>query len=85
MEKKYVNEIIVKEKTFDNGGGLLRVSVKVPELIETLKEIEENGWANLCIGKRQTPSDKGVTHYAYVDEWKPNKSNESMPTNPLPF
>ena len=39
MEKKYVNEIIVKEKTFDNGGSLLRVSVKVPELIETLNQL----------------------------------------------
>ena len=84
MEKKYVNEIIVKEKTFDNGGSLLKVSVKVPELIETLKEIEENGWANLCIGKRQTPSDKGVTHYAYVDEWKPDR-DKSKPDSNMPF
>ena len=82
MEKKYVNEIILKEHTFDNGGSLLKVSVKVPELIETLKEIEENGWANLCIGKRQTPSDKGVTHYAYVDEWKPDVSK---PDSNMPF
>ena len=70
MEKKYVNEII----------GSMSGSTSL-ELIETLKEIEENGWANLCIGKRQTPSDKGVTHYAYVDEWKPDvsKPNSNMP------
>ena len=38
MEKKYVNGMLFKEKTFDNGGTLLRLSVKVSDFIEELRE-----------------------------------------------
>ncbi len=77
MDKNYINGLVIKEKTFDNGGGQLRISVKVQELIEQLQAIEENGWANILISRRKKPSDKGVTHYAYQDTWKPdgNKDN----------
>ena len=86
MEKKYLNELIIKEKSFDNGGSILRVSIKVNDLIEKLKEIEkETGWANICIAERQTPSDKGVTHYAYEDEWKPKEGFKSNTDNKMPF
>ena len=72
MDKNYINGLVIKEKTFDNGGSQLRISVKVQELIEQLQAIEENGWANILISRRKEPSDKGVTHYAYEDTWKPN-------------
>ena len=64
--------MIIKEKNFDNGGSQLKISVKIEDLIDDLKSIEENGWANLIITRRKEPSDKGVTHYAYEDSWKPD-------------
>ena len=92
MEKNYINGFVIKEKSFDNGGKILKVSVKVDDFVEQLREIESKGWANLNIAKRKEPSDKGVTHYVYEDQWKPekdynetndpqwdNKKNDDMP------
>ena len=76
-EKKYVNGMIIKEKTFDNGGTQLKVSLKVEELTNQIKELNDNGWVNLIITRRKEPSDAGATHYAYVDTWKPTKQNTS--------
>ena len=77
-EKQYVNGMIIKQKTFDNGGTQLKVSVKVEELIKQLKELDDDGWVNLIITKRKQPSDAGVTHYSYVDPWKPTKKQDSV-------
>nr|BAR36740.1 hypothetical protein [uncultured Mediterranean phage uvMED] len=72
-KKQYVNGMIIKEKTFDNGGTQLKLSVKTADLIEQLNALNDEGWVNLIIARRQTPSDTGVTHYVYVDTWKPTK------------
>lgn len=72
-EKQYVNGIIIKEKTFDNGGTQLKFSLKTEDVIAQLKELDENGWCNLIVARRQKPSDTGITHYSYVDTWKPSK------------
>jgi hypothetical protein len=76
-EKKYVNGIVIKEKTFDNGGTQMKVSIKVEDFINELKAVEDNGWANLIINRRKEMSDKGITHYVYVDTWKPSPKKES--------
>ena len=43
-EKNYINGLIVKEKSFNNGGKILKVSVRVADLFDQLKSIEKNGW-----------------------------------------
>jgi len=75
-EKNYINGIIIKEKVFDNGGKQLKISVVISDLISQLSEIKNKSnsdWANLIIARRKEPSDKGVTHYAYEDPWRPEK------------
>ena len=90
-EKNYINGMIFKEKVFDNGGSLLKLSIKVSELIQQLEVISDNDWANLIISRRKEPSDKGITHYAFEDTWKPdpeyksNESEESKNDEDLPF
>ena len=52
MEKNYINGFIIKEKVFDNGGKLLKVSAKIDDLIKELEELKfKSGgdWANLII------------------------------------
>ena len=66
-----------KEKTFDNGGTQLKMSVKVDDFINELKSVSDNGWANLIINKRKEASDKGITHYVQVDPWKPDAKKAS--------
>ena len=93
MEKRYVNGMIFKEKTFDNGGTQLRLSVKVSDFIEELRTMQDNGWANIIIARRKEPSDTGITHYAYQDQWKPKKDyndtndpqQDKKDTEDLPF
>tara|TARA_R110002096_G_C14078812_1_gene676334 strand:+ start:128 stop:403 length:276 start_codon:yes stop_codon:yes gene_type:complete len=74
-EKKYVNGMIIKEKVFDNGGTQLKLSIKTDDFTNQLKEMSENGWVNLIVSRRKEPSDTGITHYSYLDTWKPTKSS----------
>tara|TARA_B100001094_G_scaffold184017_2_gene178310 strand:+ start:5950 stop:6252 length:303 start_codon:yes stop_codon:yes gene_type:complete len=83
-EKKYVNGIVIKEKVFDNGGSQLKMSVKVEDFVNQLKEISDKGWANLIISKRKEPSDTGVTHYVKVDTWKPDPNKATGQVNRKP-
>lgn len=77
LEKKnYLNGAVIKEHTFDNGGTVLKVWVKVDEFSEQLKSIEKNGSANIIIQKRKEPSEKGVTHYIVEDTYKPKDSDQ---------
>ena len=76
-EKNYINGMVIKEKVFDNGGKQLRVWIRVDDLIEQIKDIEENGSANLIISRRKEPSEAGVTHYAYEDTWKPSQQYDT--------
>tara|TARA_R110002074_G_scaffold1973_5_gene11895 strand:- start:790 stop:1089 length:300 start_codon:yes stop_codon:yes gene_type:complete len=78
VEKKYVNGMIIKEKVFENGGKIQKTTIKVDDFIKMLKEEDDgSGWVNLVTARRQTPSDKGVTHYAYIDPWKPDSSKQN--------
>ena len=78
-EKKYVNGLVIKERTFDNGGTQLKASIATKDFIEQLKQEDDNGWVNIVITRRKEPSDKGVTHYAYIDPWKPTPKTNSQP------
>ncbi len=84
-EKKYVNGIVIKEKAFDNGGSQLKMSIKVEDFISQLKELSDNGWANLIISKRKEASDTGVTHYVKVDTWKPDPSKMGKTKSNEPY
>ena len=76
-ETKYINGILIKERTFDNGGSQMKISIKTEDFINELKEVDENGWCNLIMNRRKEPSGKGVTHYLKVDTWKPDASKAS--------
>ena len=75
-EKNYINGVIIKEQVFDNGGKILKVSFKVSEFVEELKACAQDqdypDWVNVIIARRREPSDKGITHYMFEDEWKPD-------------
>lgn len=78
-ETKYINGILIKERTFDNGGSQMKISIKTEDFINDLKEVDKNGWCNLILNKRKEPSDKGVTHYLKVDTWTPDANKASQP------
>jgi hypothetical protein len=47
--------------------------------IETLREHLDNGWVRIRISQRKSPSDKGQTHYATVNTWKPERREDDPP------
>ena len=80
-ETKYINGILIKERTFENGGSQMKISIKTEDFINELKEVDENGWCNLILNRRKEPSDKGVTHYLKVDTWKPDPNKSTTPVS----
>lgn len=77
-QKTYLDGFIIKEKQFDNGNSILNVAVNAEQMIRFVNEHkDERGWLRIGISKRRTPSDKGVTHCAWLDTWKPQQRQES--------
>jgi|TARA_Y100000310_G_scaffold29525_1_gene28044 predicted RNase H-like nuclease len=80
-EKTYINKCAIREHVFDSGSRVLNCAFNVDEL---KSHADDNGWVNITIAERQTPSDKGYTHYVYLDEYKP-KEKEAKEVEDLPF
>jgi|TARA_R100001463_G_scaffold3547_4_gene14331 hypothetical protein len=56
--------------------------------VEDLQKNSKNGWISMVISERREPSEKGATHYAYVNDYKPTekpKSNNKSNDDDLPF
>ena len=72
QERNFINGIILKEKTFDDGGYLINVGIKVDDFIEQLNAIKkDSGWANIVIAKNKEENEKGLTHHAYESTFEP--------------
>lgn len=76
MDKIYVGNAKTVTTQF---GDILKVSMSADDLT-TLQENLSNGWVNFDILKRKAPSEKGMTHYAVLNTWKPeSQANEEAP------
>ena len=67
-----------KVHVFADGGEMLKFSFTDKDL-DTMRTALDNGWVRLCISKRRSPSEKGQTHCAYIDTWKPRDRAEARP------
>lgn len=76
MDTIYAKGLNIKSRQFTVQGEsreVLKVSIKVEDFKAFLDEhVNENGWLNLDIQERKEVSDKGATHYAKLDNWKPD-------------
>ena len=54
-------------------GTMMVANFKVDELQKNSK----NGWVSMVISERREPSEKGATHYAYVNDYKPKDTETS--------
>ena len=81
-EKVYLPSSI---KNIDTKYGTMMVAnFKMDELQANSK----NGWVSMVISERREPSEKGATHYAYVNDYEPKQDSEPAPKktdNDLPF
>ena len=69
-QKTYVPGSVKEIPT--NYGGILKMSMPVDDLKKLIDEHAQNGWITFAIAKRKTVGEKGQTHSAWVDKWKPN-------------
>jgi hypothetical protein len=72
-EKIYAKGIFIKTRETDFGD-ILKVSIKVADFAAFVKEHKnEAGYINLDFLPRKEKGEKGDTHYATLDAWKPNR------------
>ena len=50
-------------------GTMMVANFKLDELQKNAK----NGWVSMVISERREPSEKGATHYAYVNDFEPKE------------
>ena len=77
MEQKRFVKSFCKEKQFDNGGSIIKVSISKADFNEL--EVTEKGYVNLVVAKRKEVSQFGDTHYIYLDDFKPKASKSNLP------
>jgi len=81
-DKTYINKCALRKKEFDNGGSVMNCAFNVDEL----EEHSNDGWVRIVIAERRAPSEKGYTHYAYVDPFKPkHKPEQETESDDIPF
>ena len=72
-EKIYLPSSIKNIKT--QYGNMMVANFKMDELQANSK----NGWVSMVISERREPSEKGATHYSYVNTYEPPvKENTSV-------
>ena len=67
-EKIYVGNA---KKITTQYGDLMKLSITAEDL-EKMQQNLNNGWININIKERCSPSAGGMTHYLEVDTWQPN-------------
>ena len=73
-EKVYLPSSIKNIKT--KYGSMIVANFKMDELQANSK----NGWVSMVISERREPSEKGATHYAYVNDYEPPKDSQKVAT-----
>ena len=69
MDKQYVGNGKTITTQF---GDILKMSMTADDL-KVLQENLKNGWVNFDVLKRREPSEKGMTHYAVLNTWNPER------------
>jgi hypothetical protein len=90
-QRIYLNGFFVREKEFGNGRSVMNVAVKIQDFIDFANQHGTDGFVKIVIEKRREPSDKGLTHSARLDTWKPSgqprqqQSQQPKPAQQKPF
>ena len=64
-QKRFVKSFC-KEKIFDNGGSIVKISISKEDFNKL--ETTEKEYVNLVLAKRKEVSQFGDTHYIYLDK-----------------
>jgi hypothetical protein len=71
-DKVFIDGLWIKQRTFENGGSVLKVSVLVDKFIDVLKKYKKSdGFVNLVISARREVKENGESHFATLDTFIP--------------
>lgn len=85
-ESKIFLRCSAKEKTFDNGGSVINVGIKVSDLQAFAKQhANERGYLNLVIQQRREPGQYGDTHSVCLDTYEPKGGRQQAPPQDEPW
>ena len=74
-EKIYVGNAKIKEGQY---GKIMKLKIGPSDLEKINNWAKDNaGWVNIDIFESKKVSDKGYTHYAQLDTWKPDSSRSA--------
>jgi hypothetical protein len=62
-----------KEHIFQDGGSVIRLSFSAQDLQNMQQCLNERGYINLNVNRRQQPSQYGHTHSIALDTWQPQQ------------
>ena len=60
-------------------GPMIKAVIKVDDFKLFLDKNNKDGWVNLNINKNKQPTEKGYTHHAVVNNWKPKQQTQERP------
>ena len=69
-QKVYVNGMFVKTQQ-TNYGPIIKISCKVEDVIKFLQDNQSNGWVDIDLLQKREVDEKGRTHTAVLNDWKP--------------
>lgn len=75
MADKVFLKCSAKGKTFNNGGSIIKLGVKVEDLIAFAKQhANDRGYVNLVIQQRREVGNYGDTHSVVLDTYEPKRN-----------
>lgn len=81
-DKNFVNGMTVKVQNFDNGGFIVKLGIKIEELIDFLYPLKEKGeWCNIDL-KQGKESGKW---YAELNTYKKEVKEDEISEDEIPF
>ena len=69
-------------------GDIIKISIKVEDVVKFLQDNSNNGWCDIDLLQKKQIDEKGRTHTAVLNNWKPNKAAVapvSVGADDLPF
>ena len=75
-EKKYLKGLFIREHAFENGGNILKTTFTREFIDQIIQEMDISGEDSIkcVVARRKEVTDTGVSHYSYIDPWKPKKN-----------
>lgn len=69
-------------------GDIIKISIKVEDVVKFLQDNSNNGWCDIDLLQKKQIDEKGRTHTAVLNNWKPNKAavaTVAVGADDLPF